>query len=88
MMNSDLSTESQGSGYAEKIPASRKAEDHVKSSETTSVVMEEEETNMRKLRRKIDWRILPIAISIYLFNFLDKVAFNVSSAERDRETAH
>lgn len=35
---------------------------------------------MRKLLRKIDWRIFPIAIVIYTFNFLDKVAFNVSKA--------
>lgn len=42
---------------------------------------DEDEGALRKMRRKIDLRIIPIAAFIYLFNFLDKVAFNVSEGQ-------
>ncbi|KAM0715746.1 hypothetical protein Q7P37_008260 [Cladosporium fusiforme] len=46
---------------------------------TSSVDTEHDEDTLRKLRHKVDFRIIPIAASIYLFNFLDKVAFNYAA---------
>jgi len=37
-----------------------------------------EEVDTRHLRRRIDWRILPIMFLCYTVGFIDKVALNVS----------
>lgn len=34
--------------------------------------------NIRALRRKIDWRIVPLMFGCYTMQFLDKVILNVS----------
>lgn len=36
--------------------------------------------DMRSLRRKIDWRIVPLMFCCYTMQFLDKVIYNVSRA--------
>lgn len=36
------------------------------------------EVNLGKLRRKIDWRIVPLMFCCYTMQFLDKVIYNVS----------
>jgi hypothetical protein len=33
--------------------------------------------DLKALRRKIDWHILPLALCSYILQFLDKVALNV-----------
>lgn len=41
----------------------------------------EEQTSrvdLRRLRRKVDWRIVPLMFACYTLSFLDKVALNVS----------
>lgn len=46
--------------------------DHaVAGSESTSI-------NLAALRRKIDWRIVPIMFACYVLQFIDKVVINVS----------
>ena len=41
------------------------------------------DVNLRALRRKVDWRILPIMFLCYSMQFLDKVNLNVSYLSRD-----
>lgn len=45
-----------------------------------------ENTNidLRSLRRKIDWRIVPIMFCAYTMQFIDKVLLNVRSEEVDQ----
>lgn len=38
-----------------------------------------EGVNLKSLRRKIDWHIVPIMFACYILQFLDKVVINVSS---------
>jgi hypothetical protein len=35
-------------------------------------------TSLQRLRRKADWRIVPLTFLCYLMNLIDKVAYNVS----------
>ena len=42
-------------------------------------VVHGEPTDLRALRRRIDWRILPWAFLCYTMQFIDKVLINVSS---------
>ena len=35
------------------------------------------DVNLARLRRKIDWRIVPLLFLVYLLNLLDKVSLNV-----------
>lgn len=37
-----------------------------------------DDTYMRKLRRKIDYHILPFMLLVYILNFIDKTILNVS----------
>ena len=37
----------------------------------------EAEVNLRSLRRKIDWKIVPIMFCAYTMQFIDKVLLNV-----------
>lgn len=37
-----------------------------------------EALNLKALRRKIDWRIVPIMFACYTMQFIDKVLLNVS----------
>ena len=37
----------------------------------------EADVNLRSLRRKIDWRIVPIMFCAYTMQFIDKVLLNV-----------
>ncbi|OAQ60344.1 allantoate permease [Pochonia chlamydosporia 170] len=39
-----------------------------------------EEVNLGKLRRKIDWRIVPLMFCCYTMQFLDKVIYNYAAA--------
>jgi hypothetical protein len=41
-----------------------------------------EGVNLKALRRKIDWHIVPIMFACYVLQFLDKVVINVSSSCR------
>lgn len=36
-----------------------------------------DEVDLKKLRRRIDWRIVPIMFGCYTMQFLDKVIYNV-----------
>lgn len=40
-----------------------------------------EHVNLKALRRKIDWWIVPIMFACYTLQFIDKVVINVSSIE-------
>jgi hypothetical protein len=40
--------------------------------------------NIKALRRKIDWRIVPLMFGCYTMQFLDKVILNVSYSELER----
>jgi hypothetical protein len=42
----------------------------------------DETVDLKALRRKIDWRIVPIMFLAYTCQFLDKVVINVSYFER------
>lgn len=44
-----------------------------------------ESANMQALRRKVDWRIVPILFLCYTMNLIDKVAYNVSKRLRGLE---
>jgi hypothetical protein len=37
-----------------------------------------ENVDIGKIRRKVDWRIVPLMFACYLMQFLDKVILNVS----------
>lgn len=39
---------------------------------------EDVDVDLAKLRRKIDWRIVPIMLAAYTMQFVDKVMINVS----------
>lgn len=80
-VHSSTTPQAAGDTYEKSSSSSRQFQDQSKQTTRTCIVYtEEDEATMRKLLRKIDWRIFPIAIVIYTFNFLDKVAFNVSKA--------
>ena len=38
----------------------------------------EDHASLRKIFRKIDWRVIPLLFLCYLMGFVDKVAYNVS----------
>lgn len=38
-----------------------------------------DQVNLKKLRMKIDWRIVPLMFGCYTMQFLDKVIYNVSN---------
>ena len=44
--------------------------------------------DINALRRKIDWRIVPIMFGCYTMQFLDKVILNVSRSQQDHEIFH
>jgi hypothetical protein len=41
-------------------------------------IEEKDDTSLQRLRRKADWRIVPLTFLCYLMNLIDKVAYNVS----------
>lgn len=87
-MSSHTSTTTRVAGDAERTPPDASPHQHQPkvSTNTHTIGFEVEDDTMTKLKHKVDMRIIPIAISIYLFNFLDKVSFNVSNAEMPLKT--
>jgi hypothetical protein len=47
-----------------------------------------EHVNLQALRRKIDWRIVPIMFLCYTMQFLDKVNINVSNLKTSESSVH
>lgn len=45
---------------------------------------ESADVDLRSLRRKIDWRIIPIMFCAYTMQFIDKVLLNVRPEEVDK----
>ena len=45
-----------------------------------------ENVDLEALRRKIDWRILPVTFLCYTMQFLDKVNINVRQAAQNSKT--
>jgi len=59
---------------SEKSPQYDEAYDFLKHHEATS---HSERTDTKRLRRKIDWHIVPLMFLCYAMSFLDKVLLNV-----------
>jgi hypothetical protein len=64
------------------IPQSKAAVSNLRfepQEQTDSKIYEaKDDTSLKRLRRKADWRIVPLTFLCYLMNLIDKVAYNVS----------
>jgi hypothetical protein len=69
-MNSATSPTAESKGERDLDDALKYLHDHTDA--------ESEGINLSLLRRKIDWRIVPIMFACYVLQFIDKVVINVS----------